>query len=157
MSASHLAALQAVRRCVEEGRGFVAILGPAGIGKTTILRAFLQHAAPPPCATFALLYPKASCEEMLQAMGHNWGLPAPFQDGPALVETMRQHLIRMRDQGHAAILILDEAQHIPVQTLLALLQFSVAMQMASERLVQTVFLGQPVFAQQLQLPTLQRV
>jgi type II secretory pathway predicted ATPase ExeA len=53
------------------------------------------------------------------------------------------------------ILILDEAQDIPVQTLLALLQFSDAMQTASERLVQMVFLGQPKFAQQLQLPELQ--
>ena len=155
MSASHAAALQAIHRCVEERRGFVAILGPPGVGKTTILNAYLQRAAPPQCVTFALLYPQVSFAEMLQAMGQTWGLQPPVQDGPPLVEAMRQHLIRMCDQGHVFILILDEAQHIPVQTLLALSQFSEAMQTASERLVQMVFLGQPAFAQQLQLPELQ--
>jgi type II secretory pathway predicted ATPase ExeA len=155
MSASHEAALQAIHRCVEERRGFVAILGPPGVGKTTILNAYLQRAAPPQCVTFALLYPQVSFAEMLQAMGQKWGLQAPVQDGPPLVEAMRQHLVRMCDQGHVFLLILDEAQHIPVQTLLALLRFSDAMQTASGRLVQMVFLGQPAFAQQLQLPELQ--
>jgi type II secretory pathway predicted ATPase ExeA len=155
MSASHAAALQAIHRCVEERRGFVAILGPPGVGKTTILHAYLQRAAPPQCVTFSLLYPKVSFEEMFQVIGHKWGLQAPCQDGPPLWEAMRQHLIRRRDQGHVFMLILDEAQHIPVQTLLALLRFSDAMQTASERLVQMVFLGQPAFAQQLQLPELQ--
>lgn len=155
MSTSHAAALQAIHRCVEERRGFVAILGPPGVGKTTILNAYLQRAAPPHCDTFALLYPKVSFEEMLQAIGQKWGLQAPVQDVPSWVEAMRQHLVRMCDQGHVFILILDEAQHIPVQTLLALLQFSDAMQTASERLVQMVFLGQPAFAQQLQFPELQ--
>jgi type II secretory pathway predicted ATPase ExeA len=155
MSASHAAALQAIHRCVEERRGLVAILGPPGVGKTTILHAYLQRAAPPQCVTFSLLYPQVSFAEMLQAMGQTWGLQAPVQDGLPLVEAMRQHLIRMGDQGHVFIVILDEAQHIPVQTLLALLRFSDAMQTASERLVQMVLLGQPAFAQQLQLPELQ--
>ena len=155
MSASHEAALHAIRRSVEERRGFVAIVGPPGVGKTTILNAYLKYSAPPQCATFSLLYPNVSFEEVLQAIGAELGLQDPLQNGSSLMEALRQHLVQIHDEGRVFMMILDEAQHIPVPTLLALLQFSDVMRRGTERLVQMVFLGHPAFEQQLQLPDLQ--
>ncbi len=44
LSPSHREALATITYAVEQGKGFMALVGEVGLGKTTLLQAFLQAA-----------------------------------------------------------------------------------------------------------------
>src|SRR5579885_1801103 len=67
-------AIAALRYGIEARKGFIALVGEAGTGKTTMLRRLLDQ-LDPNCRTVLLLHPTVSFDEILEHILTELGVP----------------------------------------------------------------------------------
>jgi type II secretory pathway predicted ATPase ExeA len=140
VSRSYAMALDALAVGVEQRQGMVAIIGAAGVGKTTLLRAFLKQADERTLRTVQLDHPQISFDTLVASLASALGLAPETADLPRL----HQALIGDYLAGRRVILIIDDAQYLPVATLTQLHEL-MALQTHATKLLQMVLLGQPEF------------
>src|SRR5215471_4480996 len=117
LSTSHQAALEAMTSGIAARQGFVAITGLRGVGKTTLVRAYLARVAPPQLTTIVSWHAHLSFLEVLALLARRFAVPEATNDPEALLGQLQQHLRDESHQGRTVALIIDEAQHLPRETL----------------------------------------
>ncbi|MFN8179463.1 MAG: AAA family ATPase [bacterium] len=135
---SHDSALANLVMGIEEGKGFVAITGPIGAGKTTILRALLRRIGRTERVCF-LSQPEVDVRDLLASILDGFGAPA---EGAPLVELrrrLREFLVASERPG---ILILDEA-HLLREEALEQIRLLSNLEDDHRKLLQIVLSGQP--------------
>jgi general secretion pathway protein A len=155
-SPSHDEALAAVTYGVDKRKGFIIITGEVGSGKTTILRAFLDAADPEQTHAVYVLNPELSFEELVGMVFRELSLPDPPSGLTAAVEELQRRLIEIYEHGRRVVVVIDEAQRVPVETLERLRVFS-NLETSKEKLLQIVLCGQPEFDQLLERPELRQL
>jgi general secretion pathway protein A len=148
VSASHKTALQDVMRGIEERCGLIVLVGDAGLGKTTLLYAFLAVRDDQRLKTIYLFYPRLSIHEVLRIVYQEFGLEEPPADPAEMIDTLRRVLIEEYKKSRNCVLIIDEAQNIPAQTLEYLLQLA-NLQIVGKNLIQVVLSGQPALKEKV--------
>ena len=142
MSPSHKEALGAIIYGVEKRKGFIAIIGEVGVGKTSILRAYLERKASQKQKTIYIFNPVLSFHELLISMFRSLDL-TPRQDNvPEMVNQLHEALIAEYQAGGTVVVAIDEAQNMPVETLENLRMFS-NLETSTDKLIQIILLGQP--------------
>jgi general secretion pathway protein A len=156
LSASHKAALDAMTAGIAARQGFVAITGGKGVGKTTLVHAYLARVAPPQLTTIVLWHAHLSFVEILALIARRFAGPVATDDAAALLAQMQQLLRNESQQGRNVALIIDEAQHLPLETLeqLPLLANLIP---SREPPLQIVLVGQPELQQHLRRRGLRRL
>jgi general secretion pathway protein A len=153
LSPSHKAALGAIMHGIEEGYGLVAIVGKAGVGKTTIIRAYLEKADQHQFKMISLVNanvsPRALLKAVLREFNDDFEADEPFD----MINRLHQILLEEYEQGRKVALIIDEAQNTPVETLDHLRILS-NLETSTEKLLQIVFVGQPELRDKLDLKEL---
>ncbi|GIX47999.1 MAG: hypothetical protein KatS3mg131_2210 [Candidatus Tectimicrobiota bacterium] len=142
LSPSHKAALGAIIYGIEERQGFVAITGEVGLGKTTLLRSYLERVDPRTLKTIYIFNANIAFPELLRLVAREFGLEAEGEDPFALLQRLQQALVEEYQRGRNVALIIDEAQNMPVETLENLRLLS-NLETATEKLLQIVLVGQP--------------
>lgn len=156
LSGSHKAALEAMASGIEARQGFVAIMGAKGVGKTTLVRSYLARVAPPQLTTIVLWHARLAFMEILTLLTSRLAGPVAMDD-PVAMLTQTQQLLRQEfQQGRNVALIIDEAQHLPIETLEQLLLLA-NLTSSGEPLLQIVLVGQPELQQHLRRRTIRRV
>src|SRR5512145_2065235 len=117
LSASHKAALEAMASGIEAHQGFVAITGAKGVGKTTLVHAYLARVAPPQLTTIVSWHAHLSFLEVLALIASRFAVPEATNDAETLLARLQQRLRDEAHQGRTVALIIDEAQHLPIETL----------------------------------------
>lgn len=117
LSASHRAALEAMAAGIEARQGFVAITGARGIGKTTLVHSYLARVAPQQLTTIVLWQARPSFLELLVAMARHFDVQGATDDAGVMLAQLQQLLWHEFQQGRNVALIIDEAQHLPRETL----------------------------------------
>lgn len=145
---SHKAALAALIYGVERRRGFVQIVGEVGTGKTTLLRAFLNAIDPKTCARIVVLDPHMTFSELLSFVATELGVNTDA-DGYELVSRVHDALVREFRAGRNVVLVIDEAQNLPLETLEQIRMLS-NVETDDTKLIQIVFAGQPELDEILQ-------
>lgn len=150
-------ALDTLVLAVDGGEGFIKITGEVGTGKTLLCRRFLAHAAgSAPADAAAGRYrtayvpnPCLSPRSLLLAIARElkFRIVSVNSDGEIL-ETMNRSLLRLAARGSRAVVCLDEAQAMPVETLEALRLLS-NLETEKRKLIQVVLFGQPELDQKL--------
>ena len=74
-SASHQAALDALAAGIATRQGFVVITGAPGVGKTTVVHAYLAHVAPPQHTTVVLWQAHLAFRELLALLARRFEVP----------------------------------------------------------------------------------
>jgi general secretion pathway protein A len=156
LSASHKAALEAMTAGIAARRGFVVITGAKGVGKTMLVRAYLARVAPPQLTTIVLWQVPLSFGELLALIASRFAEPVVTDDATALLAQMQRFLRAEAQQGRNVALIIDEAQHLPLETL-AQLPLLTHLIPAKEPPLQMVLVGQPELQQHLRRSPLRRV
>jgi general secretion pathway protein A len=154
LSPSHKAALGAIMHGIDERHGFVAIVGEVGVGKTTIVRAYLENADPQHYTTIALVNANVSFHALLKTLLRALDVEEAAAEPFALLTQLQQALREEYAQGRKVALIIDEAQNMPVETLAQVRTLS-NLETATEKLLQIVFVGQPEFRHTLERKELQ--
>src|SRR5215470_1481323 len=149
VSPSHQAALDTLTAGIATRQGLVAITGASGVGKTTLVHAYLARVAPPQLTTMVLWQEHLSFMEILALMARRFDVPVATDDLGALRTQMQQRLLHESQTGRNVALIIDEAQHLPLETLEQLWELA-HLPPARELPLQLVLVGQPGLQQHLQ-------
>ena len=139
-SGTHQEALANLTYGIESHKGFICISGEVGTGKTLILHTLLRQLSPDTEVAFIYL-PSMSFAEVLRYILQEWD-QEPRADGEAgLLTQLNDFLIERCRQGKTCVLVVDEAQNMPVETLERIRMLS-NLETADDKLLQIVLVGQ---------------
>jgi general secretion pathway protein A len=154
---SHREALATLIYGVMLKKGFIALTGEVGVGKTTILRSFLKRIEQrEEIKVIYLLNADVSFNDLLQTLLHEFDAIPASESAFMRVNQLHHILIDQFRQGRNVVLIVDEAQNMPVETLEGLRVLS-NLETATDKLLQIVFCGQPEFDDKLERPELRQL
>jgi MSHA biogenesis protein MshM len=149
-------ALAAVRRALEEGEGFVKVVGPVGAGKTMLCRELLARLGESH-ATAYIADPELTPRELLVELMREFGLPRiPRASAADLRHALLEFALAQFESGRGVVLLVDEAQAMPAPTLESLRLIS-NVEPASGKLVQIALFGQPELDAYLARPGLRQL
>jgi general secretion pathway protein A len=156
LSPSHKDALGTIIYGIEQRKGFVAIIGEVGLGKTTIIRSYLERVDPKQVKPIYIFNPQVSFAELLRTIYREFGLEPHTEDLLELVNHLYEVLLAEHQAGRNIVLVIDEAQNMPVETLENLRMLS-NLETPTDKLLQILLVGQPEFEQKLTLQTLRQL
>jgi general secretion pathway protein A len=156
LSPGHKEALASIIYGVEKKKGFVLIIGAVGVGKTTILRAYLEKAEKEKLRTIYLFNANISYNNLLKYIFRELGMVPESYEVCEMVNQLHRTLIEEYRQDRNVLLLIDEAQNMPVDTLENLRMLS-NLETATEKLIQIVFSAQPEFEKTLNLEELKQL
>jgi general secretion pathway protein A len=148
-SASHASAFDLLQYAVRRREGFVVITGDIGTGKTTLCRALLEQ-LDRKTFTALVLNPFLSEEDLLRLVLQEFGVVSRAEvrrgrlagiSKQELIETLNEFLLSLQRIGAQALLIIDEAQNLPLQVLEQIRILS-NLETEKEKLLQIVLVGQ---------------
>jgi len=152
LSATHLAALDHLRYGIEQRKGFLAITGEIGAGKTTLCRALINRLDSN--IKVALILNAVLPEiQLLEAIVEDFGLTPGKHTKGALIKQVNHFLLEQLSQGNNAVLIIDEAQNMRSSALETVRMLS-NLETEKEKLLQIVLVGQPQLRDKLNAPEL---
>jgi general secretion pathway protein A len=141
LSASHREALAHVLYGIEQGEGFISVTGEVGTGKTTLCWTLLERLGPETEVAF-VFNPTLSGEELLRAISSEFGLSTEGMTRAELGDRLNRFLLEQRRAGRRVLLIIDEAQNLPPQTLEEIRLLS-NLETSTSKLLQILLFGQP--------------
>jgi type II secretory pathway predicted ATPase ExeA len=142
LSHSQWEALGVIAYGVEWRMGFVEITGAAGVGKTTIIRSFMHQADKDRITTIAVPSPNLSFDDLLKTLFRELRLEASGSGDPStLLEHLFHFLIEEHRRGRNVVVIIDDAQDMPLGTLEQLPLFA-NLENDGLKLLQVVLVGQ---------------
>jgi len=161
-SASHADAFELLQYAVTQREAFAVITGDIGTGKTTLCRALLEQTDPKTFTTL-LLNPFLSEEDLLKCMLKDFGvlsrLYRPSGIAPTrqeLIEALHQFLLSLVPLGARAVLIVDEAQNLPMP-ILEQIRILSNLETNKQKLLQIILIGQSNLTPLLQSPELRQL
>ncbi len=150
-SLRHNEALDTLIYCVESGEGFAQITGQPGVGKTLLIRSFLDQLSDN-VNTALILHPRLEAEDLFKVILEDLGLASDKMQEmskESLLRSFRDILLESAGQGKQTLVIIDEAQEIPEKTLEELRLLS-NLETNKAKLLQIVLVGQLELEEKLQ-------
>jgi len=149
-------AMHVLRIAIETGEGFVKVIGEVGTGKTMLCRMLLNYLEKRAHCAY-LPNPYLSPNELRLALASELGLRvARTIDQYQLTEKINQRILKFHDQGKSVIVIVDEAQALPKESLEALRLFT-NLETEKQKLLQVVLFAQPELDERLAKPELRQL
>lgn len=156
LSPSHKEALASIIYGIENRKGFVCILGEVGLGKTTIVRSYLELADRDEILPIYVFNSKVTFKELLETIFQEWGLRPEGDSVHAMLQQLYRELINEYNTGRNVVLLIDEAQNVPLDTLENLRMLS-NLETTRRKLIQVVLIGQPELREKLDRPELRQL
>lgn len=158
-SRAHSRALAYLRYGVSQGEGFIVITGGIGTGKTTLVKSLFDelHSNPSHHVVAAqLVTTQLEADEMLRSVVAAFGLPYEDVGKAVLLKRFEDFLRDQAQRGRRVLLVVDEAQNLPLPSLEELRMLS-NFQIAEAPLLQSFLLGQDEFRMTLQDPGMEQL
>lgn len=144
----HHEALEVLLTALKTGEGFIKVTGEVGTGKTLLCRKLLNE-IPDHFVTAYVPNPYLTPAELRQAIAAELHIEgADSLDQHKLTQAIERELLRINHSGRSVVLLLDEAQALPTESLEALRLFS-NLETESRKLVHLVLFGQPELDERL--------
>src|SRR6476620_7285951 len=122
-------------------RGFSVLIGDAGTGKTTLLRA-LMRSVPESRAIFSVVVnPTLSPAEFLRTCVADFGIDVGDSPKDAVLTKLHRFLVQVYRENKVAVLIVDEAQRLSPE-LLEEVRLLTNFETDKEKLIQVILAGQ---------------
>jgi general secretion pathway protein A len=155
-SQTHLQAYDSLVYFVGSDEGFFTLIGEPGTGKTITIRKFLNN-LPEDVEYAYILFPSLKPEDMFKAVLEDFGYQVDGNVSKnSLFAGFRDFLTEKNKQGKRILLIIDEAQNLPVETLEELRILS-NLETEKEKLIRFVLAGQPELADKLESTELRQL
>jgi type II secretory pathway predicted ATPase ExeA len=156
LNPGHREALATLRYGLTSSLGITLLLGEAGTGMTTLLRAALHAERRPEHRLAVLSNPTLAPADFYEILADRFGLPdTAGSKGRFLLAFERDLLERHRSGGLTAIVI-DEAQSL-TYALFEEIRLLANLETATAKLVNVVLVGQPELAERLNDPSLRQL
>jgi len=144
----HHEALAVLTTALKSGEGFIKVIGEVGTGKTLLCRKLLNE-IPEHFVTAYIPNPYLNPDELRRALAVELGIKqAQRMSVQLLTQRIQNRLLELHGKGHSVVLILDEAQALPSESLEALRLFT-NLETETRKLLQVVLFAQPELDERL--------
>jgi len=151
----HQRALSYLQYGLDQGEGFIVITGPIGTGKTTIARNLLANLADDNIVAAQLVTTKLAPDELLELIAAEFNVQVSGTNKADVLQAIEQFLIQLHKQGKRALLLVDEAQNLPAETVEELRMLS-NFQLDNKPLIQSFLLGQEELKDIISAPNMEQ-
>jgi general secretion pathway protein A len=142
-SESHCEAMAHLLYGVRERKGIMLMLGEAGTGKTTLVRATLDLLKKTRVQTSVILNPVvSSSEELLDAVLRGFGVEGYKRASLEMVEVLQRFALQQSRRDRIPVLIVDEAQQLS-RPLLEQVRMLSNLEADGHKLIQIILAAQP--------------
>jgi putative secretion ATPase (PEP-CTERM system associated) len=140
-SKAHREALAYLAHGIFLKKGFLALTGEVGVGKTTVVRAFVQTFHPCLDVSF-VLNTKVDFREMMYMLLSDFGVDIKSESKVAMLTKLNEFLIGRYAENRNPVIVIDEAQNLSPEVLEELRMLS-NLETNQQKLIQIVLVGQP--------------
>jgi len=156
-SPQHREALANLEYGLSSAKAITVVIGEAGTGKTTLVRAALESERCKHVKAIVLDNPTLNRDEFVEILASRFQLPASAgQSKAALLDALEPELRARRGRGETTALVVDEAQSLSAE-LLEEVRLLANIETATEKLLPLVLAGQPELAARLNEPSLRQL
>ncbi len=147
-TATHRKAMSYLGYGLAQGEGFIVITGDIGAGKTTLVGHLMERIDPTRLNPIKIVSTAIEADDLLRVVAGGLGIDAPGKSKAELLQLIERGLHGVARTGRRTLLIVDEAQALPVSALEELRMLS-NFQAGGHALLQIFLLGQPEFRDRL--------
>ncbi len=147
-SATHRKAMAYLTFGLQQGEGFIIITGDIGAGKTTLVGHMMETIDKTQMIAAKIVTTQLDADATLRMVATAFGLAIDGLDKAQVLTRIEQFLRAHHRDGRRVLLIVDEAQNLPIAALEELRMLS-NFQQGERALMQTFLLGQPEFRDHL--------
>jgi type II secretory pathway predicted ATPase ExeA len=148
LTKAHREAIGVLEYGLRVRKGFIVLSGEVGVGKTTVLRHSLRRLDPASSAIVYVVQPALTPHQLLsfiweELSGETDPVPEPWQaDAGELIRHLLFRLKALHGAGTLVVIVVDEAQTMPVETLESLRLLS-NLESDKQKFLQIILAGQP--------------
>ena len=146
-SSQHRLAFEHLVYGIEHRKGFIALTGEVGSGKTTLCRAVLSS-LPTTIKTALILNPTLNQSQLIRAILNDFGLDVQGRDRLSHIEQLNEFLLQENAQGNNVAVIVDEAQDL-APSVMEQVRLLSNLETDQHKLMQIVLAGQPELDERL--------
>jgi len=150
----HNRAMSYLQYGLSQAEGFIVITGDIGTGKTTIANSLLDNMQQDIVAA-QIVTPKLSPDELVKMVASKFNVPVKGSTKSDILNDLEAFLMDLHKQGKRALLLVDEAQNLPLETIEELRMLS-NFQAAGKPLLQSFLLGQEELQPILRAPNMEQ-
>ncbi len=147
-SGTHKKAMAYLGYGLAQNEGFIVVTGDIGAGKTTLVGHLMASIDPARLQAFKIVSTQVAGDDMLRLAAQSFGLSTEGVEKAQLLGRIERYLLDTGRGGRRTLLIVDEAQNLPVESLEELRMLS-NFQADGQALLQIFLLGQPEFRDRL--------
>ena len=147
-TATHRKAMSYLGYGLQQGEGFIVITGDIGAGKTTLVVHLVGRIDPARITVVKVVSTAVEAEDLLRTVAHGLGVEGEGLSKAELLKQIERGLHGVARTGRRTLLIVDEAQALPVSALEELRMLS-NFQAGGHAMLQILLLGQPEFRDRL--------
>jgi general secretion pathway protein A len=157
LASGHREALSNLQFGIDANKGITLLIGEAGTGKTTLIRAALEQQRGTNAAIVYLSNPTLTRAEFYEFLASGFSLSANAAHSKTVfLQELEATIRRRRASGGISALIVDEAQSMPHE-LLEEIRLLANLETTNEKLLPVVLTGQPELATRLNQPELRQL
>jgi general secretion pathway protein A len=149
-------ALSALIYGIETRKGFITLTGEVGTGKTTLLNRLLDNLHQQRAKTAFLFNSRMNSRQLFDFVLAEFEIPCEVRSKSFQLLQLNQWLLERHKASEPAVLIIDEAQNLPI-SVLEEIRLLTNLETSSEKLLQIVLSGQPELDAKLKLPELRQL
>jgi putative secretion ATPase (PEP-CTERM system associated) len=150
----HKRAMSYLQYGLSQAEGFIVITGDIGTGKTTIANSLLDDMQEDIVAA-QIVSPKLTPDELVKMVASKFEVPVKGSTKTDILNDLEAFLMGLHKQGKRALLLVDEAQNLPLETIEELRMLS-NFQAAGKPLLQSFLLGQEELQPILRAPNMEQ-
>jgi len=154
-SKGHNRAMAYLRYGLRQQEGFIVITGGIGTGKTMLVRNLFVELDKSSIVAAQLVSTQVSASEVIPLVANAFGIPTAGQNKASLLATLESFFRARKLEGKRVLLIVDEAQNLPIETLEELRMLS-NFEQNGKSLLQTFLLGQVELKKTLQAQSMEQ-
>ncbi len=155
-SQGHKRAMSYLRYGLTQGEGFIVITGGVGTGKTTLVRTLFNELSKENIIAAQLVTTHLEADDTLRMVAASFGLAHEGASKASVLKNLETFLTARAREGKRVLLVVDEAQNLPVESLEELRMMS-NFQAGGRSLLQSFLLGQNEFRDTIQADGLEQM
>ena len=143
-SKGHKRALAYLRYGVSQGEGFIVITGDVGTGKTTLVSTLFKFLKKENVVAAQIVTTQLQADDLIRAVAAAYGISYQTVSKAELLRSLEDYFRVCAQEGKRVLLVVDEAQGLPPQSVEELRMLS-NFQIGGRALLQSFLLGQKEF------------
>jgi len=155
-SRGHKRAQSYLQYGLTQSEGFIVITGDVGTGKTILVRNLFAGLDKENIIAAQLVTTQLGADDMLRMVAASYGLAHEGLGKATLLKNLETFLVTRAREGKRVLLVIDEAQNLPLSALEELRMLS-NFQLSGKVLLQSFLLGQADFKDTLRAPQMEQL